>query len=289
MNNGNNIKKREVILANKAGFCFGVKRAVDTAYLEAENAKKDNISIYTYGSIIHNKFVVDDLAAKGVGMINSIEELDAIPPSRIIIRSHGVGKNVIDKIRDKGHELIDATCPFVNNIHKIAQEVTTKNETLIIIGDASHPEVQGIKGWCSEEPFIISDTEDVTGLPEINGNITVVSQTTFNSKKFKDIVELLQKKYYNIRVCNTICNATAERQEEAARLSAEVDVMIVIGDPSSSNTKKLYEISRQQCKNTYYVQTLDDLDLTVIESASRVGITAGASTPKFIIKEVHDS
>ncbi|SEF41844.1 4-hydroxy-3-methylbut-2-enyl diphosphate reductase [Eubacterium ruminantium] len=289
MNNGNNIKKREVILADKAGFCFGVKRAVDTAYLEAEKAKKDNISIYTYGSIIHNKFVVDDLAANGVGMINSIEELDAIPPSRIIIRSHGVGKNVIDKIRDKGHELIDATCPFVNNIHKIAQEVTTKKETLIIIGDASHPEVQGIKGWCSEEPFIISDTEDVTGLPEINGNITVVSQTTFNSKKFKDIVELLQKKYYNIRVCNTICNATAERQEEAARLSAEVDVMIVIGDPSSSNTKKLYEISRQQCKNTYYVQTLDDLDLTVIESASRVGITAGASTPKFIIKEVHDS
>ena len=279
----------EVILAKTAGFCFGVKRAVDTAFLEAAKAKKDKVPIFTYGPIIHNKNVVNDLEAEGVKMIEDIDELGSLPPSRIIIRSHGVGKDVYDRIKENGHEIIDATCPFVNNIHKIVQESTEAGDMLIIIGDSEHPEVKGIKGWCTSEPYIISDVSELDGLPEETGKVTVVSQTTFNSKKFKDLVELLQKKYYNVRVCNTICNATAERQKEARNLSAEVDVMIVIGDPSSSNTKKLYEISRQQCENTYYVQTLDDLDLTVIESASRVGITAGASTPKKIIKEVHDS
>ena len=279
----------EVILAKKAGFCFGVERAVNAAFSEADKAKKENKPIYTFGPIIHNQIVVDDLKAHGADMISSVDELDKIPPSRIIIRSHGVGKDVYECITKNGHEIIDTTCPFVSNIHKIAHDTTESGADLIIIGDASHPEVIGIKGWCTKMPFIINDVSDIDELPDFKGDVTVVSQTTFNSKKFNNLVEFLQKKYYNIRVCNTICNATAERQEETKKLSSEVDVMVVIGDPSSSNTKKLYEISRQQCENTYYVQTLNDLDLTVIESASRVGITAGASTPKKIIKEVHDS
>ncbi len=280
----------KVIVAKKAGFCFGVKRAVDTAFKAAEDDSDDKKPVFTFGPIIHNKEVVAELAEHGVGMVDSLEKLKKLPISKIIIRSHGIGRDVLKNIEEMGHEIIDATCPFVKNIHKKADESTGEGKTLIITGDPDHPEVQGIKGWCNNEPYIISEVSDVDKLPDkIEGQLTVVSQTTFNAKKFKDIVELLHKKYYNIIVCNTICNATAERQEEAEKLSAQVDVMIVIGDKSSSNTKKLYEISRQQCKNTYYIQTLNDLDLTVIESASRVGITAGASTPRNIIKEVHDS
>ena len=280
----------EVILAKKAGFCFGVKRAVDTAFQAAEAENEEGLPVYTFGPIIHNKSVVEDLAAHGVGMIETLEELSKLPKSRIIIRSHGVGRSVIAAIEEMGHEVIDATCPFVKNIHKKADESTGEGKVLIITGDPDHPEVQGIKGWCNNEPYIIGSISEAEALPEFTDKtVTVVSQTTFNAKKFKDIVENLRKKYYNVIVCNTICNATAERQEEAEKLSSEVDVMIVIGDPSSSNTKKLYEISRQKCRNTYYIQTLNDLDLTVIESASRVGITAGASTPRNIIKEVHDS
>lgn len=290
---------REVILAKTAGFCFGVKRAVDTVYEQVNNADAFT-RVYTYGPIIHNAEVTDDLAKKGVCLIEEgslddfqFEQTDADGNQLkhiVVIRSHGVGEAIYNKLQDFGVTIIDATCPFVKKIHKIVSEESTSGKTIIIIGNPTHPEVCGIKGWCKNTPFIVNSLQEAQNLQKLpQDDVIIVSQTTFNDRKFQQIVEFFQEKDYNIRVYNTICNATAERQSEARDLARQVDVMIVIGDKQSSNTQKLYEISSEACSNTHYIQTLVDLDLTVIESALRVGITAGASTPNHIIKEVQNS
>ena len=270
----------EVILAKTAGFCFGVKRAVDTVYKEA--GKKN---VYTYGPIIHNSEVVNDLKKKGVKVINSREELEALEEGTVIIRSHGVAREIYDLIHEKGLELVDATCPFVRKIHKIVEKAGNDGDQVIIVGSEQHPEVQGIKGWCTGEVHIISDAEQFEGI-DLNKPTTLVSQTTFNYKKFKDMVDIVEKKSYDILVMNTICNATEERQTEAGTIARQSDAMLVIGGKHSSNTQKLYEICSKECPNTYFIQTLDDLNLELFQSFRSVGITAGASTPNNIIKEV---
>ena len=270
----------EVILAKTAGFCFGVKRAVDTVYKEA--GKKN---VYTYGPIIHNSEVVNDLKKKGVEVINSREELEALEEGTVIIRSHGVAREIYDLIYKKGLELVDATCPFVRKIHKIVEKAGNDGNQVIIVGSEQHPEVQGIKGWCTGEVHIISEASQLDGI-DLNKPTTLVSQTTFNYKKFKDIVDIFSKKSYDINVMNTICNATEERQTEAAAIAGDSDAMIVIGGKHSSNTQKLYEICKNVCPDTHFIQTLDDLDLKQFQSFRSVGITAGASTPNTIIKEV---
>lgn len=276
----------KVTLAKTAGFCFGVRRAVETVYQEAEC----NAPVYTYGPIIHNEEVVNDLQARGVQVIHDLEELKRIQEGSIVIRSHGVAKEVYDIIRKQGLKLVDATCPFVLKIHRIVQEESEKGNRIVIIGNDSHPEVEGIKGWCKTPPYVVEEEKDIDFIDFLPGErLVIVSQTTFNNKKFQDLVEIISKKGYDIFACNTICNATEARQRETAQLAGEVDAMIVIGGKNSSNTQKLYAISKQECANTYYIQTLVDLDLTAFESVSRVGITAGASTPNNIIKEVHDS
>ena len=276
----------EITLAKTAGFCFGVKRAVDTVYQEVEKHNK----VYTYGPIIHNEEVVNDLQKRGVQVIHSIDELKQISSGSIVIRSHGVEKQVYDIIEQQGLELVDATCPFVLKIHKIVREESEKGNRIVIIGNNEHPEVEGIKGWCKTKPFVVENSEDIEAI-DINPEekLVIVSQTTFNNKKFQELVEIISKKGYDSIACNTICNATEARQKETAQIAGEVDAMIVIGGKNSSNTQKLYAISKNECANTYYIQTLVDLDLTAFESVSRVGITAGASTPNNIIKEVHDS
>lgn len=273
----------EVILAKTAGFCFGVKRAVDTVYKEAG---KENV--YTYGPIIHNEQVVSDLEKKGVSVLRTKEELEHLEKGTVIIRSHGVAKEIYDLIEKKGLTLVDATCPFVKKIHKVVQKASEEGKEIIIVGSAEHPEVEGIRGWCSGKVEIIANMEDVKEMT-LSGPACLVSQTTFNYKKFKDLVEIISQKGYDIEVCNTICNATEERQMEAKSIAANVDAMIVIGDKHSSNSQKLFEISNKECKNTFFVQTLKDLDLKPFESIGKVGITAGASTPQKIIKEVHAS
>ena len=273
----------EVILAKTAGFCFGVKRAVDTVYKEA--GKKN---VYTYGPIIHNSEVVNDLKKKGVEVINSREELEALEEGTVIIRSHGVAREIYDLIYKKGLELVDATCPFVRKIHKIVEKAGNDGNQVIIVGSEQHPEVQGIKGWCTGEVHIISEASQLDGI-DLNKPTTLVSQTTFNYKKFQDLVEKFEKKGYDILVLNTICNATKERQTEARQIAARVDAMVVIGDKRSSNTQKLFEICKEECLNTYYIQTLDDLDINQLRSVESVGITAGASTPNKIIEEVQNN
>ena len=277
----------KVRLAKTAGFCFGVKRAVEEVYKVAGQEH-----VYTYGPIIHNEQVVADLEKKGVKVIHSFEELSALPDHEgtVVIRSHGVGKQVYDLLQEKDIRIVDATCPFVLKIHRLVHEAGDQSTPVIIVGDPKHPEVIGIQKWCQQDPIVIDSLEMAQDLSlKLGQKYCLVAQTTFNYKKFKDIVEIFKEKGYDIGVCNTICNATEERQSEAAALAKEVDAMIVIGGRNSSNTQKLYDISSKECKRTYYIQTLVDLDLTMLESVGSVGITAGASTPNNIIKEVHDS
>ena len=274
----------EVILAKTAGFCFGVKRAVDTVYEQI--GLNDNI--YTFGPIIHNTEVVNDLKNHGVNVINSIKELDKINNGTIIIRSHGVSRNTQELIEKSGLKIVDATCPFVKKIHNVVMKESNEGRKVIIIGSDSHPEVEGIKGWCNpNNPATVIETIEEAERFECpqNQEICIVSQTTFNQNKFQELVDIFKKRGYYVIIVNTICNATFERQKEAMEIAGQVDSMIVIGDSSSSNTQKLYEICKRECKNTQYIQTLDDLKRSP-DSISCVGITAGASTPNNIIEEV---
>lgn len=280
----------EIYLAKSAGFCFGVQRAVDTAY---EHADEENV--YTYGQIIHNEEVVRDLSAHGIRVIESDSELADIQGSKVIIRSHGAGKAVYDTLDKGGNRIIDATCPFVKKIHNIVREEGEKGHKIVIVGDKNHPEVKGIMGWCMDEPVVIATENEAETFASAyakdadgrSQQVSIVSQTTFNYRKFNNIVDIIRNRLYNVTAHRTICSATSVRQREAQEIASKVDAMIVIGGRNSSNTQKLYEISKKECENTYYIQTLVDLDLTTFESVGRVGITAGASTPNNIIKEVH--
>ena len=278
----------KVIKAKTAGFCFGVKRAVDTVYEQVGKCGGKNI--YTYGPIIHNEEVVKDMGQKGVTVLRSEEELDALEEGIVIIRSHGVEKRIYDKLNARGIGIVDATCPFVKKIHNIVSEQSAQGKYIVIIGNPEHPEVQGIRGWAGERVCVIQNSDDAEKFsPDENEKICVVSQTTFNYNKFKDLVEIISEKSYYVSVLNTICNATKERQTEAESIAETVDAMIVIGDKHSSNTQKLFEICRKACNNTYYIQTLGDLDLNQLGSVETVGITAGASTPNNIIEEVQNN
>ncbi len=274
----------EVKLAKTAGFCFGVHRAVDTVY---EQIKEGTAPIYTYGPIVHNETVVKELESQGVRVLNTKEELSGLKEGTVIIRAHGVGKEIYDLLEAKGIHLVDATCPFVRKIHRIVQKEGMNGRQILIIGNARHPEVEGIRGWCTTPSFVVESVEEAQNFTMDPGKkLCVVSQTTFNYKKFKDLVEIISKKGYDIIVLNTICSATEERQTEARQIASEVDAMIVIGGSHSSNTQKLFEICKKECENTYHIQELDDLDLKTLQSIRCVGITAGASTPKKIIEEV---
>ncbi len=278
------MEERTVKVAKTAGFCFGVKRAVEKVYEQVELGREN---VYTYGPIIHNEEVVSDLESRGVKVLNSREELETLTGGTVVIRSHGVSREVYDLIQEKGLACVDATCPFVRKIHRIVEKESLDGRRIIIIGNDHHPEVEGIKGWCHGPAVVISTPEQADSLTfEPHTRLCIVSQTTFNYNKFQELVEILDKKRYDRIVLNTICSATEERQLEAQRLACEADTMIVIGGKKSSNTQKLYEICLKECSNTYYIQTLVDLDTIPFHCIGCVGITAGASTPKNIIEEV---
>ena len=275
----------EVILAKSMGFCFGVKRAVEAVYEQAEKGG----DIYTYGAVVNNGEVVDDLKKKGVRVIEGREELDKVESGTVIIRAHGVARDVYERISEKGLTCVDATCPFVKRIHGIVERESREGKQIVVVGNPGHPEVEGITGWCTTPAVVLETVEEAEKfVPEKDKEICIVSQTTFNYNKFHNIVEILKKKVYNVTVANTICNATEERQREARELAASVDAMIVIGGRHSSNTRKLYEICSEECANTYFIQTLDDLHLALPKAVRLVGITAGASTPNNIIEEVQN-
>ena len=265
----------DIVLAKSAGFCFGVKRAVNSVYDEIEN---HNTGIYTYGPIIHNEQVVQDMESKGVKVIDDLEGLKIITEGTVIIRSHGVEKSIYDLLENKKIRIVDATCPFVKKIHKIVFEESANGREVIIIGNDKHPEVEGIKGWVNGKAWVVNNSEDVEKITiKSDSKVCIVSQTTFNHNKFKYLVEIIEKKGYDINVVNTICNATHERQAEAKEISSKVE-------------------AKEECENTFFIQTTDDLKegsefysyMKSCEgnSLKSIGITAGASTPKNIIEEV---
>ena len=287
----------EVRLDGCAGFCFGVKRAVDTVYEQLKMGK----TIYTYGPIVHNEEVIRELAEKGVRVLEDAEALKALPSEKniplkehgesavVIIRAHGVPKSVYGILEEKGLEYVDATCPYVKRIHGIVEKESGEGKHIVIVGNPGHPEVEGILGWCQGDATVLETAEEAEKfVPPAGQRICVVSQTTFNYNKFYYIVEIFEKKGYNVSVVNTVCNATEERQRSAKALAEEADVMIVIGGRHSSNTKKLYDICSEECAETYFIQTLDDLHLELPKSVRLVGITAGASTPNKLIEEVQN-
>jgi 4-hydroxy-3-methylbut-2-enyl diphosphate reductase len=275
----------EVKLAERMGFCFGVKRAVDTVYEQIKNGK----NIYTYGPIVNNEEVVRELTDMGVRVLESKEELTGLSSGSVIIRAHGVPEEICRILEERKLECIDATCPFVKRIHHIVEKESGAGRRIVIVGNAGHPEVEGIMGWCRGPVTVLKDPSEAENFAVPEGEkICVVAQTTYNYNKFHNVVEILGKKGYNSIVVNTICNATEERQRSARTLAAEADVMIVIGGKHSSNTRKLYEICKEECAHTYFIQTLDDLHLELPKSVRRVGITAGASTPNKLIEEVQN-
>ena len=267
-------------VAESAGFCFGVKRAIEMAY-EAIGVEP---KLYSYGQLIHNRTVTDDLASKGLEIV---ENLDGLTEGTLLIRSHGVGKALYDEAEAKGLKILDGTCPFVKKIHNIVHEKLPNGMGIIIVGDGTHPEVIGINGWCENAAVILEDEEaaKTKEIPE-KDRYAVVVQTTFRQAKFDKILEILQDRGVNMEIHNTICSATEKRQTEAEELSKTVDKMIVIGGKNSSNTQKLVEICAKNCGNTVHIETICDLVLNNFGKDDKIGITAGASTPPAIMKEV---
>ena len=279
-------RQAAVYLAASAGFCFGVHRAVDTVY---DQIKEGISPIYTYGPIIHNEMVVSDLDRRGVKVIDDRDQLSGIGEGTVVIRSHGVPEGIYDQIQKQGLHLVDATCPYVKKIHRIVRQKSDEGYQIVIIGNAHHPEVEGIMGWCSSPAIVVGTEEEAQKLADrvLEKPLCIVSQTTFNYKKFHKLVEIItQLRYHESAILNTICNATEERQTEASAVARLADAMIVIGGRNSSNTQKLVDICRKECKNTFFVQTFDDLNLRLVPSRGIVGISAGASTPNNIIEEV---
>ncbi|ADL34770.1 hydroxymethylbutenyl pyrophosphate reductase IspH [Butyrivibrio proteoclasticus B316] len=279
----------EVIVAQHAGFCFGVTKAVDTVYEQIDRTDAGNI--YTYGPIIHNETVVSDLEKKGVRVIESEADIEGLKGQKgtIVIRSHGVTRKAQAALEETGLNIVDATCPFVKRIHKVVAEESQKGKSIIVVGSANHPEVEGIVSYVQGKVYVIDGPESAEKFDENRElDYTLVAQTTFNKKKFQETVEIFKNNGYNINIVNTICNATDERQTEAEEIASKADAMIVIGGAHSSNSRKLYEICKEKCADTYFIQTLEDLHLNLTENVKLVGITAGASTPKNIIEEVQN-
>lgn len=278
----------EIKVAKSAGFCFGVDRAVKLVYGELE---KGNKSVATLGPIIHNADVVNDLTDKGVRIADSVDDLKE--GEKAVIRSHGVGKKIYEGLEQKGNAYIDATCPFVARIHKIVREKTEEGYFILIAGDKDHPEVQGIVGHCDENYYVFKDEDQLKSFfsknyKNLEKKLAIVAQTTYNILIWGECLKVIPKDDENILVFDTICNATSQRQSDAALLSKEVDVMIVVGGKNSSNTIKLYNVCSENCPS-YHIENADELYSLNLKNAEKIGITAGASTPAYIIKEVQNT
>ena len=272
----------EVKIAQNAGFCFGVKRAMKMAWDELENKCENDT--YSLGPLIHNKQAVYKYKEKG---LIEKEDLEDIPSnSKLIIRSHGVGEKVYTESKSKDMEIVDTTCPFVKKIHDIVKDFSDRGYEIIIIGNAVHPEIIGINGWCNNNAIIINKVEEIDSITfDSTKAYCVVSQTTANLESFNNIVEKLKEKITNLTVKNTICFATKERQLSAIDLAKEVDCMVVIGGKHSSNTQKLVTICSKVVP-TFSIETKEELKKEMFENFKVAGVTAGASTPDWIIDEV---
>ena len=273
----------EIIVGKTAGFCFGVKNAVDKTIEELKNKK----SIYCIGELVHNKLVTRKLEEKGVIFIDNIEEAR----DNVIIRAHGVPQRTYQKAKELNLNVKDLTCPKVLHIHNIAKEYQDRDYFIFLIGQKDHPETIGTISFCGENAIIIEKQEDISNavneFKKTNKKkALVIAQTTFSIEKFNSIVSILKGEIQTIEVKNTICSATKQRQEETIKLSKNVDTMIIIGGKHSSNTTKLFDIATEYCENVIFIESKEDLDLKQINKEHKVGIMAGASTPQKSIQEV---
>lgn len=276
----------EIIVGKSSGFCFGVKNAIDGAKKELKNVNP----VYCLGEIIHNEQVIKDLESKGLIIVDNIEEAK----NTVIVRSHGVPKYIYDVAKEKNMKLLDYTCPFVLKIHETALKYSENNYFIFLLGIKSHPETIGSISFCGTNSYLIENFDDI--FPAIEkfkssnlDNLLIISQTTFSVSLFENIVDEIKKHLtsnVNLEVKNTICNTTSIRQKEAKEIAKKVDLMIVIGGKNSSNTKKLYEVSKIYCENTILIQTKNDLNYDYLQGFNKIGIIAGASTPQDIIEDV---
>ncbi len=273
----------EIILAKSAGFCFGVKRAVSEAEKLAD-AQRGVIN--TYGELIHNTQEIERLKKKGLVPAETFEDIIS---KKVIIRTHGVGEDVICSLTEKGCEITDLTCPYVKKIHNIAKKYCKMGIKTVIIGNGLHPEVVGIKQRCSENSVILDDVTQVKDLIGENEKVAVVAQTTLNRHTFEEITAEIVRISPEAEIFDTICSATAQRQQEAEEIAKKSDVFFVVGGKHSSNTKKLYEVAKKVCKDTYHIECASDIEKEMLAGKNFVGITAGASTPDQIIKEVYNT
>ncbi len=270
----------KVLLADEYGFCFGVERAVDMV----ENSLRENETVRTLGPLIHNDQEMQRLGRSGVSMIS--EPVQIKRGETAVIRAHGVTPEVQKALETKASKVVDATCPFVTRVQKLASRAASENRHVVVIGNPDHPEMIGVKGYAPDHAFIIKDETEIAGLPKLN-NPMVVSQTTIKLKTFFDTAEAIKKVADGeTQIINTICSATRDRQDAARALAGEVDAFYVIGGDHSSNSRKLLTVCKEQCEKSFLIQTEEDINEEDIRNAKNVGVTAGASTPKWLIEKV---
>lgn len=277
--------KMEIIIGKTAGFCFGVKNAINNVIDELNVNKK----VFCLGELVHNTQITEDLKKKGAKFIDNIEEAK----KSVIIRAHGIPKNIYKKAQELNLEIKDLTCPKVLHIHNIAEEFSKKNYFIFLVGQKEHPETIGTISFCGEKSIIIETIQDVekavkTFKQTTSKNALVIAQTTYSINKFNEICEKLQKNITNIEIKNTICNATKMRQEETKKIAQEVNAMVIIGGKHSSNSNKLYEIAKKYCNKVLFVETKENLDINLLKNEEKIGVMAGASTPKKSIQEIVD-
>ena len=273
----------EITLAKNAGFCFGVKRAVEKTY---EILKSSDKKVYSIGSLIHNETVTNDLKEKGLVDINDYNDIKSLHNEKVIIRTHGIEKNIYNLLKENNNEIVDLTCPFVKKIHDIVEKHSEMGYKIIVVGDKNHPEVKGIVSY-GKDIYVIIDEKEALKLPiDRKEKVLLVFQTTTDADKAQKLVAILKDFYYNIEVINTICNTTIDRQEEVKSLAKVLDVALIVGSTNSSNTMKLYNISKEFLDKTYIVSSVSDLKNIRIDEDNKVGVFAGASTPQYLIEEI---
>ncbi|MCS6957131.1 MAG: 4-hydroxy-3-methylbut-2-enyl diphosphate reductase [Aquificaceae bacterium] len=278
----------EILVAEHAGFCFGVRRAINIAEDALKNLEKAG-SIYSIGPLIHNPQEVKRLQEKGLALLEREEDLKE--NTTVVVRSHGIPPQRERELLSKGVRILDATCPFVKAVHDAVVKLSKEGYFVVLVGEKNHPEVIGTLGYlqeCGGKGVVVESKEDIKGVLG-KERVGIVAQTTQNEQFFKEVVGEIALWSKEVKVINTICNATSERQEDVYKLAPVVDVMIIIGGKNSGNTRRLYEISKSINPRSYHIETPDELKREWFEGAKKVGVTAGASTPDWIIEEVVDS
>lgn len=271
----------QILVAHHAGFCFGVERAIDIV----KKASEENDNVVTFGPIIHNPQVVNDLAAKGVSTIKSLDEVKK--NMSVVIRSHGIEKKEALYLEETAGKVIDAACPFVQKAQKAAGELSKKCDYIVILGEQEHPEVKGIISYIDIDYKVIEKADEVENLP-YKKTYGFLAQTTQNQEVFKSVEQLLRNKCDELIIAKTICSATEHRQAAAIEVASKVEVMIVVGGKNSANTTRLYHLCKEICPNTFHVETEAELNAEMFSNVEKVGLTAGASTPKYLLERVRE-